>query len=124
MSDIVYIKNLEIDTIIGIHDWERQSRQIVSVDLEMATDIRKAAKSEDILLTVDYSAVSVRLVDFVQSSEFLLIEAMAEKVAEIILHEFGISWLRLRIGKPGAIANATDVGVIIERGGKLSLIHI
>ncbi|MFT7266866.1 MAG: dihydroneopterin aldolase [Porticoccus sp.] len=116
MSDIVYIKNLEIDTIIGIHDWERQSRQIVSIDLEMATDIRKAAKSEDIRLTVNYSAVSVRLMDFVQSSEFLLIEAMAEKVADIILHEFGISWLRLRIGKPGAIANATDVGIIIERG--------
>ena len=117
MSDIVYIKNLEINTIIGIHDWERQSRQIVSIDLEMATDIHKAAESEDILLTIDYSAVSVRLVGFVQSSEFLLIETMAEKVAEIILHEFGISWLRLRIGKPGAIANAADVGVIIERGG-------
>ena len=83
MSDIVYIKNLEINTIIGIHDWERQSRQIVSIDLEMATDIHKAAESEDILLTIDYSAVSVRLVDFVQSSEFLLIETMAEKVAEI-----------------------------------------
>jgi|TARA_B110000503_G_scaffold41670_1_gene68494 7,8-dihydroneopterin aldolase/epimerase/oxygenase len=116
VSDIVYIKNLEIDTIIGIHDWERQSRRVVSIDLEMATDIRKAAKSEDILLAVDYSAVSVRLVDFVQNSEFLLIEAMAEKVAEIILHEFNIPWLRLRIGKPGAITNAADVGIIIERG--------
>jgi len=119
MRDIIYIKNLEIDAIIGIHDFERESRQLVSIDLDMATDICEAAKLDDIKLAVDYSSVSDRLTNFIQSSEFFLIEAMAEKVAEIIFHEYDVTWLRLRIGKPGAVSNANDVGVIIERSNTL-----
>lgn len=114
--DIVYIRDLRIDTIIGIFDWEREVRQTVSLDLDMGTDIRRAASSEDIQYALDYKAVSDRLKDFIGSSEFLLVETMAEQVAAIIMREFQVPWLKLRIGKPGAITQAEDVGVIIERG--------
>ncbi|MEX0739842.1 MAG: dihydroneopterin aldolase [Pseudohongiella sp.] len=114
--DIVYIKELEIQTVIGIYDWEREIRQTISMDLDMATDIRSAAATEDINKTLDYKAVSKRLIAFIEEAEFLLIETMAEEVAAIVLAEFPVNWLRLRLGKPGAVTGARDVGVIIERG--------
>ena len=114
--DIVYIRNLRIDTIIGIFDWEREVRQTVSLDLEMGTDISRAASTENIQFALDYKAVSDRLFDFIGNSEFLLVETMAEQVASIIMTEFQVPWLRLRVGKPGAISQAEDVGVLIERG--------
>ncbi|WP_461516556.1 dihydroneopterin aldolase [Porticoccus sp.] len=116
--DIVYIRDLRIDTIIGIFDWEREVRQTVSLDLEMGADISRAASTENIQFALDYKAVSDRLIDFIGSSEFLLVETMAEQVAAIIMTEFQVPWLRLRIGKPGAISQAEDVGVIIERGAR------
>jgi dihydroneopterin aldolase len=116
--DIVYIRDLKIETVIGIFDWERRIRQTVSLDLEMATDIRKAAASDDIKDALDYKAVSKRLIAFVSESEFLLVETMAEKIAAIVLGEFNVPWLRLRLSKPGAVRGSQDVGVIIERGEK------
>lgn len=116
--DIVYIRDLKIETVIGIFDWERRIRQTVSLDLEMATDIRKAAASDDIRDALDYKAVSKRLIAFVSESEFLLVETMAEKIAAIVLGEFNVPWLRLRLSKPGAVRGSQDVGVIIERGEK------
>lgn len=116
--DIVYIHELRIDTVIGIFDWERECKQTVSLDLEMGTDISAAAASEDINKTLDYKSVSKRLISFIEGSEFLLIEAMAERIAQIVLEEFDVPWLRLRVGKPGAVTGAKDVGVIIERGIK------
>jgi dihydroneopterin aldolase len=114
--DIVYIRDLAIDTIIGINDWEREVRQTVSLDLEMATDIRRAADTDDIADTIDYKGVAKRLIAFVEGTEFLLVETMAERVSDIIREEFGVPWLRLRVSKPGAVTGATDVGVVIERG--------
>ncbi len=114
--DIVYIRDLTIDTIIGINDWEREVRQTVSLDLEMATDIRRAADSDDLADTIDYKGVAKRLIAFVEGTEFLLVETMAERVSDIIREEFGVTWLRLRVSKPGAVTGATDVGVVIERG--------
>ena len=114
--DIVYIRELEIKTIIGIYDWEREQKQIVSLDLEMASDIKKAADSDSIEDALDYKSVAKRLIDFVEKSEFMLVETMAERVADIVLNEFGVSWLKLRLGKPGAVTGSRDVGVIIERG--------
>ncbi|RDE19875.1 dihydroneopterin aldolase [Motiliproteus coralliicola] len=116
--DIVYIKELEVETVIGIYDWERKIRQRVSLDLEMATDIRRAANTEDIDNTISYKTVSKRLIAFIEQSEFLLVETMAEEIAEIVLSEFPTPWIRLRLGKPGAVRGAKDVGVIIERGEK------
>ena len=114
--DIVYIRELQVQTVIGIYDWEREVRQAVSLDLEMGTDIREAAATEDIEHTLNYKSVSKRLTAFIEGSEFLLVETMAEEIAQLVMHEFGVRWLRLRLGKPGAIRGARDVGVQIERG--------
>jgi len=114
--DIVYIRALKIETVIGIFDWEREIKQSVCLDLDMAVDISKAAAGEDIDSTVSYKTVSDRLLEYVAKSEFLLVETMAEEVARIVREEFSVSWVRLRVGKPGAIAQAEDVGVLIERG--------
>ena len=116
--DIVYIRELEIETIIGIYDWEREQKQVVSLDLEMGTDISAAARSEDIENTLDYKAVAKRLIEFIEGSEFFLVETMAERIAEIVLEEFSVHWLKLRVGKPGAVTGSKDVGVIIERGNR------
>lgn len=121
--DIVYIKELQIETIIGIYDWERKQKQTVSLDLDMGADIRPAAASEDIAMALDYKAVSKRLIAFVEGSEFLLIETMAEQIAALVLAEFSVPWLRLRVGKPGAVTGARDVGVIIERGREIDTVR-
>ena len=116
--DIVYIRELEIRTIIGIYDWEREQQQIVSLDLEMGSDIAKAAATDTIENALDYKAVAKRLINFIESSEFYLVETMAEQVTEIVLKEFNVPWVKLRLGKPGAVTGSKDVGVIIERGSK------
>lgn len=116
--DIVYIRELEVRTIIGIYDWEREQKQVVSINLEMGSDIRKAAAADSIEHALDYKAVAKRLIDFVESSEFFLVETLAEKISEIVLTEFGVKWVRLELGKPGAVTGSKDVGVIIERGSQ------
>jgi dihydroneopterin aldolase len=114
--DIVYIRDLEIETIIGIYDWERERKQTVSLDLEMATDIRPAARDDDIRLALDYKTVTKRLIAFIEASEFYLVETLAEQVAGIVTDEFNVPWLRLRVGKPGAVTGSREVGIVIERG--------
>ena len=116
--DIIFLHNLKIDTVIGIFDWERRIKQTVVIDLDMASDIRKAAASDHIDDTLDYKAVAKRLLSFVGDAEFQLVETLAEKVAEVILAEFDVPWVRIRINKQGAVRGARDVGVIIERGEK------
>ncbi|BAW79394.1 dihydroneopterin aldolase [Candidatus Nitrosoglobus terrae] len=113
--DTVYLNNLCIDTVIGIYDWERRIKQTVYLDLEMATDVAKAASSDNIQDACDYKAVAKRLIEFVSNSEFLLIETLAEQIAQIVLNEFDVSWLRLKVDKGGAVRGAQGVGVIIER---------
>ena len=117
-TDIIFISDLRIETIIGIYDWERKVRQTVSLDLEMATDIRKAASSDSIEDTLNYKAVAKRLIAFVGESEFQLVEPLAERIAGIVTEEFGVSWLRLKLHKPGALRGSRDVGVMIERGSR------
>ncbi len=116
--DIVYIRDLRIETIIGIYDWEREVKQEVSFDLDMAADIRRAAQTDDIQYALNYKSIAKRLISFIQASEFLLVERMAEEVANIVLVEFSVPWLRLRVSKPGALRGSQDVGIIIERGEK------
>lgn len=118
--DIVYIRDLQIETIIGIFDWEREVKQIVSLDLDMAHDIQKAAATDDIQYTLDYKSVGKRLISFIEQSEFFLVETMAEEVARIVLEEFSVPWLQLRVSKPGALRGSRDVGILIERGTKPS----
>ena len=116
--DIVFIEDLRIETVIGIYDWERKIRQVVALDLEMAFDNRKPAASDRIEDTLDYKAVSKRLIAFVEASHFELVETLAERCAEIVLNEFDVAWLRLKLAKPGAVRGAKSVGVVIERGTK------
>ena len=118
--DIIYIHELEIETVIGIYDWERKQKQIVSIDLEMATDIRSSAEIDSIERALDYKAIAKRLIDFVEGSEFFLVETLAEQISHLVLSEFDVPWLKLRLGKPGAARGSRDVGVIIERGKKES----
>lgn len=116
--DIIFLRGLRIDTLIGIFDWERQTRQTLIFDLEMATDIRRAAMSDDIKDTLDYKAIAKRLSAFVGESRFQLVETLAEHCAALLREEFGVTWVRLCINKKGAVSIAEDVGVIIERGVK------
>jgi dihydroneopterin aldolase len=114
--DIVFIEDLRIDAVIGIYDWERRVRQTLSFDIEMAFDNTVPAASDDIALTLNYKDVSKRLIDYVGASSFGLVETLAEQCAAIIRDEFGVSWVRLKLSKPGAVRGAKSVGVRIERG--------
>ena len=114
--DRVFLRDLRVETIIGIFDWERETPQTVSIDLEMATDVARAAQSDDIADALDYKAIAKRLIAFVGASDFQLVETLAERCADILLNEFDIPWLRLTLNKRGAVSAARDVGVIIERG--------
>jgi len=114
--DIIFLSDLKVETIIGIWDWERKIRQTVSIDLEMSADIRKAAASDDVEDTLNYKLVAKRLQQFIGDSSFKLVETLAEKIAGIVLDEFDIAWVKVRVNKPGAIRGARDVGVSIERG--------
>lgn len=114
--DIVFLRDLRIETVIGVYDWEREVKQTVVLDVEMSADIAKAAASDHIDDTLDYKSVAKRLIEFVEQSEFQLVETLAERCAQIIREEFGVAWVRLTLNKIGAVSNARDVGVIIERG--------
>lgn len=114
--DRVFIEDLRVETIIGIFDWEREIRQTVSLDLEMDVDVTRAADTDRIDDTLNYKAVAKRLIGFIEKSEFQLVETLAQRCAEIILAEFPVTWVRLRLGKPGAVRGSHSVGVIIERG--------
>lgn len=114
--DTVFIEDLRIDAVIGIYDWEREIRQTVAIDLEMAFDNRRPAATDRIEDTLDYKAISKRLIAFVEASSFGLVETLAERCATIVLEEFGVAWLRLKLAKPGAVRGARSVGVVIERG--------
>ena len=116
--DTIFITDLRIDTVIGVFDWERRIKQTVSLDLEMGTDIRKAAQSDQLDDTLNYKAVAKRLISFVEESQFQLVETLAERIAEIILQEFQVPWVRLFVHKPGAVRGAKDVGIQIERGSR------
>ncbi|MGH8221845.1 MAG: dihydroneopterin aldolase [Woeseiaceae bacterium] len=114
-SDTIFLHDLRIETIVGIWEWERRVRQIVSVDLEMGADIRRAASSDRIEDTLDYKQIAKRVQQFVGDSSFRLVETLAEKIAGLVLVEFGVPWICVRVNKPGAIRGSRDVGVVIRR---------
>ncbi|WP_227367655.1 dihydroneopterin aldolase [Halomonas sp. M20] len=114
--DCVLIEGLRVETVIGAYDWERSIRQLLVLDLELATDIRPAAENDDLNKTLDYAAISTRVDEFANASHFELVETFAERLATLLLHEFSIPWLRLTLRKPGAVSQAAAVGVRIERG--------
>jgi dihydroneopterin aldolase len=113
--DKIYLEDLRIEAVIGIWEWERRVRQIISLDLEMATDAKRAAATDQIAEALDYKAIAKRLASVVEQSEFRLVETLAETLARIVITEFGVPWLRLTVSKPGAIEGSRNVGVIVER---------
>jgi 7,8-dihydroneopterin aldolase/epimerase/oxygenase len=114
--DKIFIHALKTEAIIGIFDWERQVRQTVIVDIEISADVRKAALSDSIDDTLNYKRVAKRVLTFVEESKFHLVETLAEHIAMLILQDFGSSWVRISLSKPGAIRSSRDVGVVVERG--------
>ena len=116
--DIVYIRDLEIETVIGIYDWEREIKQKITINLQMKSDFTKAAENDEIEYALDYKAVSKRLTAYIEESSFKLLETLGSRIADIVQEEFDVTWLRMELGKPGAVTGARDVGVIIERGEK------
>jgi len=115
VKDIIYIKDLRVQTIIGIFGWEREVRQEVSIDLEMVFDFKRAAKTDAIEDTIDYKKITKGIIKFVEESEFQLQETLAESIAALVKNEYKVNSLKLRISKPGALRHAEDVGVIIHR---------
>ncbi|MCW8876759.1 MAG: dihydroneopterin aldolase [Kangiellaceae bacterium] len=116
--DIVFVRQLEVNTVIGVFDWEREIKQKLVFDLELGTDIGKSAETDALEDTLDYKAISHAVYDFVEKSEYQLVETVAEKVADLILTQFPVRWLSLTLNKPGAVSVAQSVGVKIERGQK------
>jgi 7,8-dihydroneopterin aldolase/epimerase/oxygenase len=113
--DTIFLNGLTTECIIGIWDWERRVRQKVVVDVEMGADIRRAAASDRIDDALDYKRVAKRLLQFIGDSEFQLVETLAERIAELVITEFQVEWVRVRLNKQGAIRGSRDVGIVIER---------
>ena len=115
----VYIRGLRAETVIGIHPWEREIRQPLVLDLKMASDTARAAATDRIEDALDYAAIADAVIALVESSEYQLIETLAEAVARTVCEDFGVPWLRLRVSKPNAVDAADDVGVVIEWGERV-----
>jgi dihydroneopterin aldolase len=113
--DKIFIHALKTEAIIGIFDWERQVKQTVIVDIEISADIAKAALSDSIKDTLNYKRIAKRVLAFVEESKFHLVETLAERIAMLLLEEFGIDWVSISLSKPGAIRSSRDVGVMLER---------
>jgi dihydroneopterin aldolase len=118
VMDIVFLHGLKIDTVIGIWDWERKLKQTLVIDLDMGADLSIPGRSDNIEDTLDYKSVTKRIMKLADESAFLLVEKLAETIADILLNEFKIPWVRVRINKQGAVRQVRDVGVMIERGQK------
>jgi 7,8-dihydroneopterin aldolase/epimerase/oxygenase len=113
--DKIFLRDLTIETIIGIYEWERGATQTVSIDLEMAVDVRRAARTDAIDDTLNYKAVAKRLIRLVGESRFQLVESLAEAIARVVVTEYPVPSVRVSVAKPGAIEGSREVGVIIER---------
>jgi dihydroneopterin aldolase len=114
-SDRIFLRGLEVECIIGFIEWERRIKQTVVIDLELPVDCRRASQTDEVTDTLDYKKVAKRVIAFVETSEFKLVETLAQRLALIVLSEFALEWVRVSINKPGAIRGSRDVGVTIER---------
>ena len=116
MNDYLFVDNLRVPAIIGIYDNERTNRQPVSISLRLPADARAAAGVDEIEATVNYKDITDRIEEILAESRFKLVESLAERIAELVLGEFGQSWVEVWVGKPEAIPTVENVGVHIRRG--------
>ena len=114
-GDKIYVEDLRVKATIGIFDWEKKIKQDVSISYEIPHDNVKAAKADAIEATTDYKSITKGIISFVENNKFELVETFAEKIAEMVIKDFNIDEIRLRVSKPGALRFSKDVGVIIER---------
>jgi dihydroneopterin aldolase len=115
MSDRIFLRGLSVKCIIGFIDWERRTPQTLLVDLEIPCDCTRAARSDEVEDTVDYKRVAKRVLGWVPTTQFKLVETLAHHLAMLLLLEFSLEWIRVSVNKPGAIRDSRDVGVQIER---------
>jgi dihydroneopterin aldolase len=113
--DRIFLRGLSAQCIIGFIDWERRTPQTLLVDLEIPCDCARAARSDRVEDTVDYKRVAKRVLGWLPTTQFQLVESLAQNLAMLLLSEFPIEWIRVSINKPGAIRDSRDVGVSIER---------
>jgi FolB domain-containing protein len=113
--DRIFIRDLLVRGIVGVNPEERESRQDILVNLDLWVDVRPAAKSDDIADAVNYRSVCKRIIEHIEGSSPMLVEKLAEEIANIVLDEFGVQRVRVRIEKPGALRFAQSVGVEIDR---------
>ena len=114
-GDKIYIEYLRVKSTICIFDWEKKIKQEVSISYEIPHDNKKAAAEDIIEATTDYKTITKAIIAFVEGNKFELVETFAEKIAEMVIKDFKVEEIRLRVSKPGALRFSKDVGVIIER---------
>lgn len=118
MTDIVFIKELTAFASIGAYEWEHSIKQKLIFNLEMAWDFSKAAKTDDVQYCLNYAEISEKILTFVENSRFHLVETLAYRLADMLQQEYPITWFKLELHKPRAVAQAQSVGVIVERGNR------
>jgi dihydroneopterin aldolase len=113
--DKIFIRGLTVETLIGIHAWEQRTPRPLIFDLELGTDIREAASSDNVRDAIDYQAVSEAVAKFTQENPVGLLETLAERLSRQLFRQFPILSLKLSINKPGAVAGVKAMGVEIDR---------
>ena len=116
--DVIFLKELQVETIIGVFEWEKRIKQTVLIDIEVFTEINAAAASDQLADTIDYKKISKRIKEFAESRTFNLIETLAKNIADMLIGEFDVRRTRVTVSKPRAIRGSKTVGVIVHRGDK------
>ena len=115
VTDIVSIRDLLVSAVIGVYDWERETEQDLTFAVELPADVARAAARDDIAETLDYSAVAQTVRSVVVEGKFQLIETAAERVAQRLIADYGLAWVRVQVVKPITTEGYTAV-IAIERG--------
>lgn len=116
--DVIFLHGLKVECVIGVWEWERRITQSVFIDLDVGWDTAAAARSDRLQDTLSYKGVAKRVAQLAREGRFHLVETMAERIAALLIDEFGAPWCRVRVNKRGAVTGAGDVGVVIERGAR------
>jgi len=116
--DIIYIHGIKCECVIGVWGWEKAITQTLYIDLDLATDITKSATSDDLKDTLNYKVIADRVIEYAKNNQFELIETLIERISEVVLSEFNVPWVRIKLDKGGAVKNVKNVGILIERGVK------
>ena len=113
--DIIFIRELRADAWIGIYEWEKLSPQTLDFNLEIGIDTHQAGESDNIRDTVDYGKVVERIRSDLKDTHFKLLEALAEHVSQVVLHDFKAQWVKVSVAKINHMRGVKMVGVTIAR---------